>query len=545
MKRPLPRKPPDVRHDAPVTTTSTTSLTDGPSAEAYADVEAAPLSRRGLLGVGAGLLGAGAFGSLGVVGATSAEAAAVDPALHLLRRATYGATPQLLASLRKGGAPARAAWLEKQLTPGKVADRSMDILMRRWPRLRLSAKGVMDTVGNDEWAVMMDLVQAHIARACWSNRQLFEVMVDFWSNHLNVTCPSSEVWTTRHLYDQHVIRAHAFGKFSDMLLASARHPAMLAYLDQSSSDKDFPNENYAREVLELHTVGVNGGYTEAMVKSAARLLTGLSVDKDSQTYLYDTTKHATGPVRVLGFTHPNKASYGEPAAMTYLTYLAHHPATAKHVATKLAIRFVSDAPSPALVRRLANVYLQNDTQIKPVLRALFTSQEFLRASGAKVKRPFEDMVATVRALGIRPPATGIDGIEQLYWLSGDLGQAPMGWHPPNGYPDVAIAWQSAGGTLARWNTHLSLAAGWWPKDLRRPDLESLLGTTVPKTYGALVDQAAAGLGLAQPTRNVRGAISTFLGHSAAAPLKLGDEAFGWRLPYVFALLLDSPAAALR
>ncbi len=502
-----------------------------------------------MLGIGAGVLGAGTLGAgaLGVAGvatAGAAEAATVDPALHLLRRTTYGATPQLLAQLRKSPR-ARAAWLEKQLTPTKVPDRAMDALLRRWPRLSWSAKHVMDAQDMDEWAVMEDLVQAHIARACWSNRQLLEVMVDFWSNHLNVTCPSSEVWTTRHHYDAHVIRSHAFGKFSDMLLASAKHPAMLAYLDQASSDKDFPNENYAREVLELHTVGVNGGYTEAMVKSAARLLTGLSVDEESQTYLYDTTKHATGPVHVLGFKHPNKATYGEPVAMAYLTYLAHHPATATHLATKLAIRFVSDTPPPALVRRLAKVYLRNDTQIKPVLRALFASKEFLGSSGAKVKRPFEDMVSTIRALGIRPPATGTDGIQQLGWVTGDLGQSPMGWHPPNGYPDVAIAWQSAGGTLARWNTHLSLAAAWWPKDLVRPDLGSLLGTTVPKTYGALIDQAAAGMGLPAPTKNVRGAIATFLEHSAAAPLKLGDEAFGWRLPFVFALLLDSPAAAVR
>ena len=113
---------------------------------------------------------------------------------------------------------------------------------------------------------MFDLCDAHIARACWSNRQVLEVMVDFWSNHLNVTCPSSDVWGTRHLYDANVIRKHALGRYSDMLVASARHPAMLAYLDNASSEKDAPNENYARELLELHTVGVGAGYTEAMVR---------------------------------------------------------------------------------------------------------------------------------------------------------------------------------------------------------------------------------------------------------------------------------------
>ena len=122
-----------------------------------------------------------------------------------------------------------------------------------------------------------------------------------------------------------MIRKHALGRFSDMLVASARHPAMLAYLDNASSEKDAPNENYARELLELHTVGVGAGYTEAMVASAARLLTGLSIDDRSMTYLYDTSKHATGAVKVLGFTHPNSTPYGEKAAVEYLRYLARHP----------------------------------------------------------------------------------------------------------------------------------------------------------------------------------------------------------------------------
>ncbi|MDQ1600371.1 MAG: hypothetical protein QOD68_1845 [Actinomycetota bacterium] len=500
------------------------------------------LSRRGFLGVGAGLLGAGALSAAGVAGATVAEAAGGDRALHLVRRTTYGPTPELLATVRKIGPD---AWLERQLHPGKVPDAAMTALLRRWPTLRMTPAQLTARIGKFQWDGMFDLCDAHIARAAWSNRQLFEVMVDFWSNHLNVTCPSSDVWSTRHLYDAQVIRRHALGRFSDMLVASAKHPAMLTYLDNASSDKDAPNENYARELLELHTVGVGAGYTEAMVKSAARLLTGLSVDDRTGAYLYDTSKHATGPVRVLGFTDPNRSTYGEKVAVAYLRYLAKHPATARHLARKLAVRFVSDAPSAALVAHLAKVYLAHDTAIVPVLRALFRSREFARSAGDKVKRPFEDLVSTVRALGIRPPASGTEGVRQLYWMSGDLGQPPLGWHPPDGYPDAAAAWQSAGGTLARWNAHLGLAAGWWPNDLRHPGLASRLRPAHPRTHGALVDAAAAGLGLPRPTAAVRDAICTFLSKSAGSALSADDQAMGWRLPYVFGLLLDSPAAAVR
>ena len=380
--------------------------------------QASTLSRRGFLGVGAGLLGAGALGAAGVASATVAEAAGGDRVLHLVRRTTYGPTPELLATVRRVGPD---AWLERQLHPGKVPDAAMTALLRRWPTLRMTPAQLTARIGKFHWDGMFDLCDAHIARAAWSNRQLFEVMVDFWSNHLNVTCPSSDVWSTRHLYDAQVIRRHALGRFSDMLVASAKHPAMLTYLDNASSDKDAPNENYARELLELHTVGVGAGYTEAMVKSAARLLTGLSVDDRTGAYLYDTSKHATGPVRVLGFTDPNRSTYGEKVAVAYLRYLATHPATARHLARKLAVRFVSDTPSAALVAHLAKVYLAHDTAIVPVLRALFRSREFTRSAGDKVKRPFEETGCRKRVAP--PPRASAGGSETL---SGAHGKRSIG-----------------------------------------------------------------------------------------------------------------------
>jgi uncharacterized protein (DUF1800 family) len=513
-----------------------------------APVGGADLSRRALLTGGAGALGAlrggavvaGAIGAAELVTAPYADAASVDPILHLVRRATYGPTNALLAQVERQG---RQNWLEHQLHPAKVGDRATTAMLKRWPKLRWPIHKVRHTLRNGDWAVMFDLCDAHITRAAWSNRQLFEVMVDFWSNHLNVTCPSSDVWATRHNYDSHVIRRHALGKFSDLLVASAKSPAMLLYLDNANSSKAAPNENYARELLELHTVGL--GYAESDVRSGARLLTGLSVNWDSQEYLYKPEIHATGHVKMLGWSHPNHSASGEAAALSYLRYLAHHPATARRIAEKLAMRFVSDSPPPALVKRLAKVYKSHDTEIRPVLRALFQSHEFKASAGDKLRRPYEDLIATVRALGLRPPSHGTDPMRQLYWLSGSLGQPPMGWHPPNGYADVAAAWSSAGGTLERWNSHVSLAAGWWPNGLRHPKLASRLRPAHPTTYGGLVNAVAAGLALPRPTSTVRSAICTFLDKRPSDRLHSTDAALGWQLPYVFALVLDSPAFVTR
>ena len=422
--------------------------------------------------------------------------------------------------------------------------------MANFPRLGWTIPQVRAGIGNGGWEVMFDLGQATLARAAWSSRQLLEVMVDFWSNHLNVTCPSSEVWDSRHLYDRDVIRRHALGRYSDMLVASARHPAMLRYLDNASSTKDAPNENYGRELLELHSVGVGAGYTEDMMVDSARIMTGFTVD-DAGAFRYDASRHATGSVRVLGFTSSNAAADGQAVGVQYLTYLARHPATAHRIALKLAQRFVSDNPPAALVSRLAGVYLTSDTAIAPVLRVLLDSPDFWAASGAKLRRPYEDFVATIRTLGIRPPAAGAatwtSGIGALYWIVNSMGMAPMAWSPPNGYPDVAAAWQSASGTLGRWNAHLLLAAAWWPdpKTLSYPVPRSWLPATLPATYGGLVDVLSQRLVHRRLTEPQRAAVLGFVGKTAAAPLGAGDEAVGWRLPYVAALVLDAPGHVTR
>ncbi|WP_212991160.1 DUF1800 domain-containing protein [Actinoplanes auranticolor] len=470
-----------------------------------------------------------------------------DPLLHLLRRATYGPTPESTAEIRRLGAP---AWLERQLEPAAIADPVADDLVARLPLSRLTIDGVRARVRSGAlkmygWDTMFELGCATMARAIWSERQLFEVMADFWSNHLNVTNPSGDVWDSRQDYDRSVIRPHALGRFADMLKASAQHPAMLTYLDNRFSTKAAPNENYGRELLELHTVGL--GYTESDVKNAARLLTGMTVSWDNGRYRYDAGRHATGAVKVLGFRHANtSATRGEAAALALLDYLALHPATAKRIATRLCVRFVADEPPPALVTRLAKVYLDNRTAIAPVLRALFGSAEFAASVGAKTRTPLEDIVATVRTLGYQPEKSGTQALKALYWITESAGQAPMAWAPPNGYPDVAAAWASPSGQIVRWNAHLNIAAGWWPGTLQRPaSLVTAFAGTVPATYGALIDAVATRLVGRTLAPAHTTAIAAYYGKTPASALKANDAAVGWAFPYLAALLLNSPYFALR
>jgi uncharacterized protein (DUF1800 family) len=401
-------------------------------------------------------------------------------------------------------------------------------------------------LSNGGWEVMFDLVDVSIARAAWSQRQLFESMVGFWSNHLNITCPSADVWDSRHLYDRDVIRKHALGKFSDMLVASARHPAMLRYLNNADSTKDSPNENYGRELLELHTVGVNAGYTEADMRASTMLLTGLSVDWRNGHYIYNSDAHYVGRLRVMSYVAPNSSAMGgEAAALAYVKWLAHHPATAKRIAQKLCVRFVSDTPPLTLVNKLAKTYLAGDTAIVPVLRQLFLSPEFAASAGKKVRTPYEDFIGSLRALGVRPDVKGTDGVRALQWLASDVGQPPFGWPLPNGYPDIASAWSSSATTLARWNAHLTFASHGWPNQLQRPAASAYFGKTLPTTYGAAIDVLRNALCVPPIAAAHRTAICAFLDHKPTDVLKPTSSLFGWRLPSVLALLLDTPHYSVR
>ena len=463
-----------------------------------------------------------------------------DPVAHLLRRATFGAIPESLAEARKLGI---SGWLDRQFAPSRIDDAVCDQVLARLPLAGASGETVRAKLPKHSYEAFGQLGRAAIARAAWSNRQLFESAVAFWANHLHIAAPSSGVWDTRGDYDTQVIRKHAFGKFADMLKASAKHPAMLTYLDQRSSTRAHPNENYARELMELHTVGM--GYTEKDVLAAARLLTGMTVGK-SGGYVYDASKHATGAVDILGFEHANAAAGGEAAALAFLDHLARHRATATRIATKLCVRFVADEPPASLVNRLADVYLANDTAIVPVLRALFTSAEFAASVGQKTRTPFEDLIATVRVLGLKPDASGVKSLDALYNALSDAGNAPFRWSPPNGFPDVAAVWASPSAFLLRCNLHLNLAAGWYPKQLTRPaDLLKSLVPVLPATYGALVDALAVRLAGAKLPAAHTAAVLSVAGKVPTSPLTAKDKSLAGAAPYLIALVLDSPSFALR
>lgn len=454
---------------------------------------------------------------------------------HLVRRTTFGASPDLMADLATLGP---AAWLEQQLAPASIDDGAMDGWLGKFPEIFAPvAQTVTGRVGN--WDTMFALGFATTGRYAFSRRQLFEVVCDTWSNHLNVTSPSSDVWATRHHYDSAVIRTHALGRFSDLLVASAKHPSMLRYLDAAGSKRGAPNENYARELLELHTVGV-GAYTEADVREAARLLTGMTTDKVAE-YRFDPRRHDGAAATVLGWSVPaHPAEDGERVIEDFLRFLAADRRTALHVCATLVRRFVSDDPSPVLVGGLADVYQAGDTAIVPVLRALFASPEFWASAGTKTRRPMEGYLAAVRATGQKPNGSPRGGMDSLYWECRELGHAPLAWVPPNGYPDVASAWTSPGATLSRWNSTTNVVNGWYPT-LERPDYRAtFLPGPLPATYGGLADALARTTLQRAPTPREVDVICRFCEATPDTPLREDSTWVKARLSYVVQTFLHSP-----
>lgn len=461
-----------------------------------------------------------------------------DPELHLLRRATFGPTLLDVVAIRQMGVD---AWLERQLNPDAIPDEAGETIRTLYPTTGMSTAQIRVAVKQYEYDAMWELGHATLARQMWSSRQLFEVMVDFWANHLNVTNPFDGGWDIRTPYDNDVIRRFALGRFSDMLLTSARSPAMMRYLDNASSHKKSVNENYGRELLELHSVGIDAKYTETDVRHSAYIMTGRTVD-DEGAFRYEPRRHWTGKVKVLGFTHENKsAADGLALGDAYVTYLATHPATARRIAYKLGVRFVCDEPPNTLVDRLAQAYLDNGTAIVPVLRTLFRSVEFWMSTGLKTRRPLENIIATARTVGVTPGAKTRDGIEGLYWMSDQLGMAPLRWIPPDGYPDQADAWGSAHATLGTWNSHRAMIQG-WHKGVTYPRPETFVGLK-PATIGAYLDTISQRL-VHQPMQPAhKQALLTFLG--AKDGTKVKDIKLGGKIEQVVPLVLDSVYHSLR
>jgi uncharacterized protein (DUF1800 family) len=461
-----------------------------------------------------------------------------DPELHLLRRATFGPTLVDVVAIKQMGID---AWLERQFNPAAIPDPAADTIVATYPTTAMSTAQLRATLKDGDSKAMAELGRATLARQLWSSRQLFEVMVDFWSNHLNVTNPFDGGWDVRTPYDNDVIRANALGRFGDMMWNSARHPAMMRYLDNARSQKRSVNENYGRELLELHTVGLDAKYTEVDVRQSAYILTGRTVDNNSN-FFYNSGIHYTGAVKVLDFGSPNPTGQaGLALGDEYVGYLVGHPSTAKRIAFKLARRFVCDDPPQTLVDRLTQSYLDNGSAIVPMLRTLFSSVEFWMSTGLKVRRPLENVVAAARIIGVTPGAKTADGVDYLYGLATNLGQAPLAWGPPDGYADYAEAWGSAHATLGNWNAHRALLSG-AAKGLTFPTTESFVGLQ-PATVGEYLDTVSLRLVHQPMMAEHKTALLAFLGSTADTAVK--DLRLGGKIDTLAPLILDSVYHALR
>jgi hypothetical protein len=466
-----------------------------------------------------------------------------NPTDHVLSRLAFGPTPAARAEIAKNGIP---AWLSAQFAAAhSYAGYGGDPLVAaQATRLGLSPADsftLLKLGGNKYgWDVMTQLTQTTLGLQVWSRAQLYEVLVDFFANHLNVVCPRADLWVTRHTFDRDVIRKHALGSFTDMLLASARNPAMLLYLDLATSTKTAVNENYARELLELHTVGLV--FSEADVKNVAKLLTGRTVSERTYDYAYNPANHGTGAVRVLDFRHANAAAAdGEAGGDALLRYLAKHPSTAKRLARKLCTRLVSDRPSMELVAAAAKAYLDADTQILPMLDIILRSSEFWASRGQKVRRPAENVIATLRILEVRP-ASLTAALKYLQTMTQQVGNQPLAWGPPNGYPDVAAAWRSASSLLMLWLHHLGLAADSWSNAFARSNKAALYGGTPANSGDAIARLGVRLTGAPLPVAHAQ-ALQTFLAESATTPM--AKSALHVLLPALIALILDGPSHALR
>ncbi len=353
-------------------------------------------------------------------------------------------------------------------------------------------KETLQALSNPQKVVSDELVQAKLLRAIYSDRQLEEVMTDFWFNHFNVFMGKGADHYLVSSYERDVIRPHALGRFEDLLVATAKSPAMLFYLDNwlsvgPESDiargipKDRPfygrprrrfppnpcsvkgkgkrksglNENYGRELMELHTLGVNGGYTQTDVTEVARVLTGWTIEPPQKggNFKFEDRMHEPGNKIVLG--HKIK-QHGEKEGMEVLRMLARHPSTAHFICGKLAMRFVSDDPPATLVDRMAETFRKKNGEIREVLKTMFTSPEFWSpdAYRAKVKTPLEFVVSAVRATGVEVT----DALPLARQLN-TLGMPLYGMQPPTGYSMKSDAWVSSSALLGRMNFSIALMSG--------------------------------------------------------------------------------------
>ncbi|MEJ6003059.1 DUF1800 domain-containing protein [Paucibacter soli] len=458
----------------------------------------------------------------------SAPLSPEERAQHALARLSFGARPLDAATLQARGAEAWLAdFLQTQLQdpppvlPESLAARlaafgtlgeSQAQLGQRWRAAQQANKAAKAANAADAQAaanarrelvrpVLTEAASQRLLRAAASPAALYEVLVDFWFNHFNVFAGKGPVSVYVGAFEREVIRPHVFGRFRDMLGACAKHPAMLLYLDNAQSVAEGVhargggratglNENYARELMELHTLGVDGGYSQQDVRELARILTGWTLaplqrgKADTLLFHFEARRHDWAEKHWLGL---RIAATGQAEGELALDHLAQHPATARHIAFKLAQAFVADQPPPALVQRLAAHFLQTQGDLRALMRQLLEAPEFWsrEALGAKFKSPYRYLLSAVRALEL-PLA---EPLALLPWLA-QAGMPLYGAQTPDGYKNTAAAWTSPEALTLRVQLASRLSEG-----RPRPDPQRLLDTlgrsVGMRTRSALQGESAA------------------------------------------------------
>jgi uncharacterized protein (DUF1800 family) len=346
-----------------------------------------------------------------------------------------------------------AGWIEEQLTHDPLPDLGL-----RWQLRNLDAldKEADELEGYKRARVIRQLRQGSLLRQVYSHRQLYEMMVEFWTDHLNISVEKGDCWFLKVVDDRDVIRPHALGNFRDLLHASASSPAMLVYLDNQANQKGAPNENYARELLELHTLGIDGGYTQEDIIDLARGLTGWTVKEHFWLgrFQFDEDLHDQGSKQVLDLQFGSNGA-GEVAGI--LDHIATHPSTARHLAIKLVRRFICDDPendAAELVEKTQRAFLASGGEIAATLRPILLDG-LVRDSGLKrmkYKRPVDFIVSALRM-----SEAETNGGQPLHGYLARMGQALFAWPTPDGPPDIASHWQA--NLAPRWNFALRMATG--------------------------------------------------------------------------------------
>jgi len=433
-----------------------------------------------------------------------------------LQRLTFGPTAAERIEAESVGLP---AWIEAQLAPMSLADPVADLLLRPLDSLSLEAS---DLAAWDRDDVIRELRRAALLRQVYSRRQLHEVMVEFWTDHFNISVDKGDCWFLKTIDDRNVVRAHALGNFRDLLWASAHSPAMLVYLDNQANLKGAPNENYARELMELHTLGVHGGYGQVDVMELARCLTGWSVRSRfwRGDFTFRPEQHDQQAKEVLQ-VHVEPAGQAEAERM--LDVLALHPSTADHVARKLVRRFVGESLDRygELIDRTARAFLDSGGDIASTLRVILQDVSLGQSLEPKFKRPLNFVVSSLRMLD-----ADTDGGPALQDRLAAMGHLPFAWATPDGPTDEAAPWK--GGLISRWQFALDLVSG--QLDGTHSPLGPWMEAAGPTTPEAWMDSFGVLLLGKEPDEDSRTALRSIASGDEALLVAglLSSPAFQWR-----------------